>query len=183
MFGADRPVIVMHKVMQGLLDCITQIAKVIAAAPMRWKDIVVQVAVTQMSETVDPEIPQFGNCGATVFDERRDGADRDRDIVARDRANASVGFGNVFTHCPKFSPLRFGLCNKTILGKARLTGGLEQGLKGLGGRNAFGHTNICQNRPFGQVVKGKTKIGQSGLQKFQARPVYQLECRDGFAKV
>ena len=95
-FCADRAAFGMHQIMHGFFDQIPLVFVIRAAAPFLRKDIVVQVAIADMTKTVDPKLSDRSDGGVGFGNKVRDRAKRDRDIVARHRSDPSIGLWNMF---------------------------------------------------------------------------------------
>src|SRR5690625_7760898 len=94
MFGADRAAERMDKIMHRLAKPGAEMRMIGGAPAFLRKDVVVQIAITEMAETVDPKAGvDAGHGSVSAADEFRDARDRKGDVMADDRADPAIAFG------------------------------------------------------------------------------------------
>ncbi len=81
MLGCDRAAKSMNQIMNGTFDLFSKRLVIVPSSTRWWKDIVVQIAVTQMTKGVDSKRPEGGNCRVSARQKGGDFCNRQADVM------------------------------------------------------------------------------------------------------
>ena len=182
-FRADRTAQFMHQIVDRRLDRATVVQMVLAAAPLHGENIIVQVAVAHMTETVDPEIPKCRDFFARPNDKLRQRPQGDRDIVAGDRPDLAVGMGHHLADGPEIFGLLLALRDQPVGDEIRLKGGGEQRFKRCHRVQFTAEPQFDQHAPFRGCIEGLAQLGHFFGQEIQPDAIHDFKGADHLAQL